>query len=134
MSVLATLSVYGDEVTTSAAILFTTATAATINLCLIVVFNWMYTYLAEWLTERELLRTQTEFDDSLTLKIYLLQFINYYASIFYIAFFKGKFIGYPGNYNRFFNFRQEEVGESTLCAKNTNLSIVISFSVVLVVV
>lgn len=109
MSVLATLSVYGDEVTTSAAILFTTATAATINLCLIVVFNWMYTYLAEWLTERELLRTQTEFDDSLTLKIYLLQFVNYYASIFYIAFFKGKFIGYPGNYNRFFNFRQEEV-------------------------
>lgn len=110
MSVLATLSVYGDEVTTSVAILFTTATAATINLCLIVVFNWMYTYLAEWLTERELLRTQTEFDDSLTLKIYLLQFVNYYASIFYIAFFKGKFIGYPGNYNRFFNFRQEECG------------------------
>lgn len=114
MSVLATLSVYGDEVTTSVAILFTTATAATINLCLIVVFNWMYTYLAEWLTERELLRTQTEFDDSLTLKIYLLQFVNYYASIFYIAFFKGKFIGYPGNYNRFFNFRQEEVCCGTL--------------------
>ncbi|XP_053689723.1 anoctamin-1 isoform X2 [Sabethes cyaneus] len=110
MSILATLSVYGDEVTTSTAILFTTATAATINLCLIVVFNWIYTYLAEWLTERELLRTQTEFDDSLTLKIYLLQFVNYYASIFYIAFFKGKFIGYPGNYNRFFNFRQEECG------------------------
>ncbi|XP_055626952.1 anoctamin-1 isoform X2 [Toxorhynchites rutilus septentrionalis] len=110
MSVLATLSVYGDEVTTSVAILFTTATAATINLCLIVVFNWMYTYLAEWLTEQELLRTQTEFDDSLTLKIYLLQFVNYYASIFYIAFFKGKFVGYPGNYNRFFNFRQEECG------------------------
>lgn len=113
MSVLATLSVYGDEVTNSVAILFTTATAATINLSLIVVFNWMYTYLAEWLTERELLRTQTEFDDSLTLKIYLLQFVNYYASIFYIAFFKGKFIGYPGNYNRFFNFRQEEVCDSS---------------------
>lgn len=69
----------------------------------------MYTYLAEYLTELELLRTQTEFDDSLTLKIYLLQFVNYYASIFYIAFFKGKFIGYPGDYNRFFKFRQEEV-------------------------
>lgn len=57
----------------------------------------------------ELLRTQTEFDDSLTLKIYLLQFVNYYASIFYIAFFKGKFVGYPGSYNRLFDFRQEEV-------------------------
>lgn len=55
------------------------------------------------------MRTQTEFDDSLTLKIYLFQFVNYYASIFYIAFFKGKFIGRPGNYNRFFGYRQEEV-------------------------
>jgi anoctamin-1 len=69
----------------------------------------MYTWLAEYLTEMELLRTQTEFDDSLTLKIYLLQFVNYYASIFYIAFFKGKFVGYPGRYNRLFGFRQEEV-------------------------
>ena len=69
----------------------------------------IYQYLAEWLTEKELLRTQTEFDDSLTLKIYLLQFVNYYASIFYIAFFKGKFVGRPGDYVRFFGHRQEEV-------------------------
>ncbi|KAL0280787.1 UNVERIFIED_CONTAM: hypothetical protein PYX00_001978 [Menopon gallinae] len=110
MSLLAALSVYGDSVITSYAILFTTATAATINLCCIVVFNWIYSWLAEYLTELELLRTQTEFDDSLTLKIYLLQFVNYYASIFYIAFFKGKFIGYPGNYNRWLGYRQEECG------------------------
>lgn len=109
MSVLAALSVQDYDMTTSNAIWFTTITAASINLILIVIFNWVYTWLAEWLTEFEILRTQTEFDDSLTLKIYLLQFVNYYASIFYIAFFKGKFIGYPGNYNRFFNFRQEEV-------------------------
>lgn len=69
----------------------------------------VYQYLAEWLTEKELLRTQTEFDDSLTLKIYLLQFVNYYASIFYIAFFKGKLIGRPGDYVRWFGHRQEEV-------------------------
>ena len=61
------------------------------------------------MTELELLRTQTEFDDSITLKIYLLQFVNYYASIFYIAFFKGKFVGHPGAYNRLFSYRQEEV-------------------------
>lgn len=58
----------------------------------------------------ELLRTQSEFDDSLTLKIYLLQFVNHYASIFYIAFFKGKFVGHPGNYTLIFNSRQEECG------------------------
>lgn len=39
MSVLAALSVYGDNVITSYALLFTTATAASINLCLIVLFN-----------------------------------------------------------------------------------------------
>ena len=32
--------------------------------------------------------------------MYLLQFVNHYASIFYITFFKGKFIGYPGKYNQ----------------------------------
>ncbi|KAL7304277.1 hypothetical protein TKK_0003079 [Trichogramma kaykai] len=99
-----------NNVVTSYAILLTTVTAAGINLCCIVVFNWIYVWLAECLTEIELQRTQTEFDDSLTLKIYLLEFVNYYASIFYIAFFKGKFIGHPGAYNRVFDSRQEECG------------------------
>ncbi|CAF4896928.1 unnamed protein product [Pieris macdunnoughi] len=89
-------------------IMFTSATAACINLVFICIFNYIYQYLAERLTEKELLRTQTEFDDSLTLKIYLLQFVNYYASIFYIAFFKGKFVGRPGAYMRLFGQRQEE--------------------------
>ncbi|XP_043474457.1 anoctamin-1-like [Leptopilina heterotoma] len=110
VSVLSALSVYGHPSVTSYAIIFTTTTAACINLCCIIVFNWIYIWLAEYLTEIELPRTQTEFDDSLTLKIYLLEFVNYYASIFYIAFFKGKFVGYPGNYNLFFKNRQEECG------------------------
>ncbi|XP_044597839.1 anoctamin-1 isoform X1 [Cotesia glomerata] len=110
MSVLTTLSFYGQSSITSNAILFTTATAACLNLCCIFLFNWIYVWLAEYLTELELLRTQTEFDDSLTLKIYLLQFVNYYASIFYIAFFKGKFVGHPRTYKRFFRYRQEECG------------------------
>ncbi|KAJ8977505.1 hypothetical protein NQ317_017123 [Molorchus minor] len=94
----------------STVMLFTTCTAACINLVFIVIFNYIYTYVAEYLTEFELLRTQTEFDDSLTLKIYLLQFVNYYASIFYIAFFKGKFVGHPNSYFTFFGYRQEECG------------------------
>ncbi|XP_031635097.1 anoctamin-1 isoform X2 [Contarinia nasturtii] len=110
MSFLAALSVSTDNFTTSNAIYITTITAALINLSLIFAFSWLYIWLAEWLTEYEILRTQTEFDDSLTLKIYLFQFVNYYASIFYIAFFKGKFIGRPGDYNRFLGYRQEECG------------------------
>ena len=38
----------------------------------------------------ELHRTQTQYDDSFTVKLYIFQFVNYYSSIFYIAFFKGK--------------------------------------------
>jgi anoctamin-1 len=110
MSMLFSLRVYADQVDNSSAILFTTCTAACINLVCIVIFNWIYNYVAEYLTEFELLRTQTEFDDSLTLKIYLLQFVNYYASIFYIAFFKGKFVGSPKEYHMLFGYRQEECG------------------------
>ena len=38
----------------------------------------------------ELHRTQTDYDDSYITKMYLFQFVNFYASLFYIAFFKGK--------------------------------------------
>ncbi|XP_067614286.1 anoctamin-1 isoform X2 [Eurosta solidaginis] len=108
MSMLATLKLGSSTMTTSSAIMLATASAAFVNLCLLYVLNYMYTQLAEYLTELEMWRTQTQFDDSLTLKIYLLQFVNYYASIFYIAFFKGKFVGHPGQYNKIFDYRQEE--------------------------
>lgn len=71
----------------------------------IIVLNYFYDWLAVHLTEMEMLRTQTEFDDSLTLKIYIFQFVNYYASIFYVAFLKGKFVGYPKKYNLIFGYR-----------------------------
>ena len=80
--------------------LFISVTGASINLVLILIFNYIYEYIAIWLTEKELHRTQTGFDDALTLKIYLFQFVNYYASIFYVAFFKGQYIGTPNDYIR----------------------------------
>ena len=55
-------------------------------------------------------RTQSEFDDNLTFKVFIFQFINFYSSIFYIAFFKGRFVGYPGRYNYIFGtLRNEDV-------------------------
>lgn len=111
MSTLAALSFYGESIVTSYALLFTTATAASINLVCILIFNRFYQRIALWLTEQEILRTQMEFEDSLTLKMYLLQFVNHYASIFYVAFFKGNFVGYPGGYNRLLGYRQEEVSD-----------------------
>ena len=33
-------------------------------------------------------RTQTQMEDFFSFKMYLFQFVNYYSSLFYIAFFK----------------------------------------------
>ena len=50
----------------------------------------VYGRVAIWLTDFECLRTQTEYDDSINIKLFSLQFVNYYSSIIYIAFFKGR--------------------------------------------
>eukprot|EP00794_Sanderia_malayensis_P012691 gene12691-13993_t len=87
--------------------LFASFTAATINLICIMILNTVYKQVAFWLTKWELPRTQTNFDDSYTFKMYLFQFVNFYGSLFYIAFFKLD-PGYPGHYNTIFGFRREE--------------------------
>ena len=70
-------------------------TAAFINLLLIMLLSWVYKRLAYFLTELEMPRTQAEFDNSLTLKMFLFEFVNYYSSFFYIAFVKGKIRAEP---------------------------------------
>ncbi|XP_035211145.1 anoctamin-1-like isoform X1 [Stegodyphus dumicola] len=110
ISVNAALLLSQDKTLSTFATIITSTTAALLNLICIMIFNQFYTYTATCLTELELHRTQTEFDDSLTLKMFLLQFVNYYSSIFYIAFFKGKLLGHPGGYNLLFGYRQEECG------------------------
>lgn len=39
-------------------------------------------------------RTQTKFEDAFTLKVFIFQFVNFYSSPIYIAFFKGRCV--PG--------------------------------------
>lgn len=56
------------------------------------IYLQIYSRLAFWLTDLECLRTQKEYDDSITLKLFALQFVNYYSSIIYIAFFKGRLV------------------------------------------
>ncbi|XP_068908006.1 anoctamin-1-like isoform X4 [Tenebrio molitor] len=106
MSLVTSEILYDDKFVYSIYIL--PITAGIINLICIMILNVLYNKLAVWLTEMELQRTQTEYDDSLALKIYMFQFVNFYSSIFYIGFLKGKFVGYPAKYNRIFGFRQEE--------------------------
>uniref|UniRef100_A0A8C1Z984 Anoctamin n=1 Tax=Cyprinus carpio TaxID=7962 RepID=A0A8C1Z984_CYPCA len=47
-------------------------------------------------------KTHLEYENKLTMKMFMFQFVNYYSSCFYVAFFKGKFVGYPGNYTYMF--------------------------------
>ncbi|XP_063707781.1 anoctamin-4-like [Culicoides brevitarsis] len=110
MSLNAAESIYGHKESITYKITVLPATGAVINLIAIKILNYFYYYAAVFLTERELHRTQTEYDESLGLKIYLFQFFNYYSSIFYLALIKGKMVGYPGKYIRIFGLRQEECG------------------------
>ncbi len=48
----------------------------------------MYQRLALWLTNIEQPRTQTDFENSYTIKMFSFQCINFYSSLIYIAFFK----------------------------------------------
>ncbi|XP_038137885.1 anoctamin-2b isoform X3 [Cyprinodon tularosa] len=86
-----------------------TATAVIINLVVILILDEIYGAVALWLTELEIPKTETTFEERLILKAFLLKFMNAYAPIFYVAFFKGRFAGRPGSYVYVFNdYRMEE--------------------------
>ncbi|XP_063349708.1 anoctamin-7 [Pelmatolapia mariae] len=81
-----------------------------LNLLVILLLSRIYTTLAHILTRWEMHRTQTKYEDMFILKVFVFQFVNFYSSPVYIAFFKGRFIGYPGNYNTLFGVRNEDCG------------------------
>ncbi|CAH8605802.1 unnamed protein product [Schistosoma guineensis] len=74
-----------------------TMTGSLVNLVTIFFLKLIYDRMAIKLTDVEHHRTQVEYDNSLTLKLYLLQFVNYYSSIFYIAFIQGTTSAVPGS-------------------------------------
>ena len=59
-----------------------------LNSLQIQVTNFLYQKLALWLNDFENHRTDTEYEDYLIAKTFAFQFINSYASLIYIAFFK----------------------------------------------
>ncbi|KAM6178481.1 anoctamin-7 [Rhynchocyon petersi] len=83
-------------------------TGSVVNLIFILILSKVYVSLAHLLTRWEMHRTQTKFEDAFTLKVFIFQFVNFYSSPIYIAFFKGRFVGYPGNYHTLFGVRNEE--------------------------
>ncbi|XP_043434363.1 anoctamin-7 [Prionailurus bengalensis] len=83
-------------------------TGSVVNLVFILVLSKIYVALAHILTRWEMHRTQTKFEDAFTLKVFIFQFVNFYSSPIYVAFFKGRFVGHPGNYHTLFGVRNEE--------------------------
>uniref|UniRef100_A0A4W5KDH7 Anoctamin n=1 Tax=Hucho hucho TaxID=62062 RepID=A0A4W5KDH7_9TELE len=91
--------------------LATSVTASCINFVIIMILNVMYERVAIWITDMEIPKTHLEYENKLTVKMFLFQFVNYYSSCFYVAFFKGKFVGRPGDYIYMFGWsklRNEE--------------------------
>ncbi|XP_045433428.1 anoctamin-1 isoform X7 [Pipistrellus kuhlii] len=86
-----------------------TATAVIINLVVIILLDEVYGCVARWLTKIEVPKTEKSFEERLIFKAFLLKFVNSYTPIFYVAFFKGRFVGRPGDYVYIFqSFRMEE--------------------------
>eukprot|EP00055_Hartaetosiga_balthica_P010211 m.42879 g.42879 ORF g.42879 m.42879 type:complete len:915 (+) comp7082_c0_seq1:71-2815(+) len=87
---------------------YTAISAAALNLVGIILMNQLYQRIAVKLTDWENYQKESQYEAALTFKIFLFSFVNSFASIFYIAFFKGKFAGRPGAFNTIFGFRQDE--------------------------
>ncbi|KYO24816.1 anoctamin-7 [Alligator mississippiensis] len=85
-------------------------TGSVVNLIFILMLSKIYIALAHFLTKWEMHRTQSKFEDAFTFKVFIFQFVNFYSSPIYIAFFKGRFVGYPGHYGTLFSVRNEECG------------------------
>ncbi|XP_040201085.1 anoctamin-2 isoform X2 [Rana temporaria] len=109
ITISAALALSTNESTRANVRVTVTATAVIINLVVILILDEIYGSVAKWLTEIEVPKTEKTFEERLILKAFLLKFVNSYASIFYVAFFKGRFVGRPGSYNYIFNdYRVEE--------------------------
>uniref|UniRef100_UPI0037E7E5E4 anoctamin-2 n=1 Tax=Semicossyphus pulcher TaxID=241346 RepID=UPI0037E7E5E4 len=86
-----------------------TTTGIILNMLVVLVLEEVYGAIAAWLTELELPKTKEEFEEKLIFKSFFLKSMNAFAPIFYVAFFKGRFAGRPGDYVYVFgDYRMEE--------------------------
>uniref|UniRef100_A0A8C6MM43 Anoctamin n=1 Tax=Moschus moschiferus TaxID=68415 RepID=A0A8C6MM43_MOSMO len=106
----------------------TSLTGSCLNFIVILILNFFYEKISAWITKMEIPRTHQEYESSLTLKMFLFQFVNYYSSCFYVAFFKGKFVGYPEKYTYLFGvWRSEECDPAgCLVELTTQLTIIMT--------
>ncbi|XP_075965982.1 anoctamin-1a [Anarhichas minor] len=73
-------------------------TAAIINLIVIIIMDEVYAAVARWLNTMEVPKTDKSFEERLIFKTFILKFCNAFTPIVYLAFFRGRLVGRPGNY------------------------------------
>uniref|UniRef100_A0A8D0DEE5 Anoctamin n=1 Tax=Sander lucioperca TaxID=283035 RepID=A0A8D0DEE5_SANLU len=89
------MSTYSDQSNIRATV---KGTAAVINLVVIIILDEVYAAIARWLTALEVPKTDKSFEDRLIFKTFILKFANAFTPIVYLAFFRGRLVGRPGNY------------------------------------
>ncbi|XP_053316080.1 anoctamin-7 [Spea bombifrons] len=92
----------------TSASLIASITSSVLNLIIILMLSKVYKSLAQFLTQWEMHRTQTAYEDAFTVKVFIFEFVNYYSTPIYIAFLKGRFVGYPGHDITIFHIRNED--------------------------
>lgn len=98
----------GNFLVVASATRIASITGSVVNLLFILILSKIYTSLAHFLTRWEMHRTQTMYEDAFTFKVFVFEFVNFYSSPIYIAFFKGRFVGYPGHYKTLMGMRNED--------------------------
>ncbi|XP_041094151.1 anoctamin-7-like isoform X2 [Polyodon spathula] len=122
-----TIVLFRSEITVlkTQATMIAGTSGAMVQLILIVIMERVYTELAMQLTHWETPRTQSQYEDSFSFKVFVFQVVNLYSSSVYVAFFKGRFIGYPGHYGHLMQVRNEECGPGGCLVELTQQLIVI---------
>ena len=87
---------------------FSSVSAGIMSLTLIIIMSKYYAKFAGHMTDWENYRTQLEYENNLTIRRYVFEVFNFYSSLVYIGFFKGKFNGYPGNHPLVFGVKMED--------------------------
>ncbi|XP_061775942.1 anoctamin-1-like isoform X6 [Nerophis ophidion] len=109
ISTKAALHMSSNPITRNHVQLTVKTTAAIINLVVILILDEVYGAVARWLTVLEVPKTDKNFEERLIFKTFILKFVNAFTPIIYIAFFRGRLVGRPGNYLYVFeSYRMEE--------------------------
>lgn len=82
---------YCPNLPDSECLFVSTIVSSVLNAVSILILGKIYDLIAVKLTDWENHRTQTQYNDALIIKLFGFQFVNNYASCFYIAFFRGRF-------------------------------------------